>query len=230
MASWTCPYCGQIATDKAVPSKETYTIFREDTRYGPVIMLTSFIEMCPNDECKEIVVSSILSTSKVMDGQWVPDETLDTWKLRPQAAVKVFPDYIPKAILDDYKEASLICQLSPKASATLARRCLQGMIRDFWEVKAGRLVDEIEAIEDKVDSDTWAAIDSIRSIGNIGAHMEKDIDLIVDVEPDEAGLLIQLIEVLLKDWYVEREERKKRTNKIVELAKAKQAERKAVKH
>ncbi|HGE8275523.1 TPA: DUF4145 domain-containing protein [Serratia marcescens] len=193
-------------------------------------MMTSIIEMCPNDECKEIVVSSDLSTAKIVDGRWAPQERLDAWKLRPQAAVKVFPDYIPKAILDDYKEASLICQLSPKASATLARRCLQGMIRDFWGVKPGRLVDEIEAIEDKVDSDSWAAIDSIRSIGNIGAHMEKDIDLIVDVEPDEAGLLIQLIEVLLKDWYVEREERKKRTNKIVELAKAKQAERKAGKN
>ncbi|AGE17732.1 DUF4145 domain-containing protein [Serratia marcescens] len=230
MASWTCPYCGQIATEKAVPAKAESMIFREDTRYGTAIMMTSIIEMCPNDECKEIVVSSDLSTAKIVDGRWAPQERLDAWKLRPQAAVKVFPDYIPKAILDDYKEASLICQLSPKASATLARRCLQGMIRDFWGVKPGRLVDEIEAIEDKVDSDSWAAIDSIRSIGNIGAHMEKDIDLIVDVEPDEAGLLIQLIEVLLKDWYVEREERKKRTNKIVELAKAKQAERKAVKN
>ncbi|EPS1205342.1 DUF4145 domain-containing protein [Serratia marcescens] len=230
MASWTCPYCGQIATDKAVPSKESYMVFREDTRYGPDIMLTSFIEVCPNDECQEIVVSSNLSTAKIMDGRWVQQDRLDAWKLRPQAAVKVFPDYIPKAILDDYKEAALICNLSPKASATLARRCIQGMIRDFWGVKAGRLVDEINAIEDQVDHGTWEAINAIRSIGNIGAHMERDINLIVDVEPEEAELLIQLIEVLLKDWYVEREERHRRTSKIVELAKAKQAERKAVKH
>ncbi|HEJ7160054.1 DUF4145 domain-containing protein [Serratia marcescens] len=227
MASWTCPYCGQIATEKAVPAKAESMVFREDTRYGTPIMMTSLIEICPNDECKEIVVSSGLSIAKIVDGQWTPQERLDVWKLRPQAAVKVFPDYIPKAILDDYKEAALICNLSPKASATLARRCIQGMIRDFWAVKAGRLVDEINAIEGQVDHGTWEAINAIRSIGNIGAHMERDINLIVDVEPEEAELLIQLIEVLLKDWYVEREERHRRTSKIVELAKAKQAERKA---
>ncbi len=226
MASWTCAYCGQIATANAVLSKTEGMVFREDTRYGTVMMVSS-IELCPNEECKEIVVSSNLSTAKILDGRWAPNISLDAWRLRPQAAVKVFPDYIPKAILDDYKEAALICNLSPKASATLARRCLQGMIRDFWEVKAGRLVDEINAIEGKVDHGTWNAIDSIRSIGNIGAHMEKDINLIVDVDPEEAELLIELIEVLLKDWYVEREERKVRTSKIVALAAAKQAERKA---
>ncbi|HGW3588717.1 DUF4145 domain-containing protein [Serratia sp. 2C06] len=193
-------------------------------------MMISSIALCPNEECKEIVVSSNLMTAKFRDGRWNPEQKLDTWRLRPQAAVKVFPDYIPKVILDDYKEAALICNLSPKASATLARRCIQGMIRDFWGVKAGRLVDEINAIEGQVDHGTWEAINAIRSIGNIGAHMERDINLIVDVEPEEAELLIQLIEVLLKDWYVEREERHRRTSKIVELAKAKQAERKAVKH
>ena len=31
----------------------------------------------------------------------------------------------------------------------------------------------------------WQAIDAVRSIGNIGAHMEKDINLIVDVDPEE---------------------------------------------
>jgi hypothetical protein len=44
------------------------------------------------------------------------------------------PDYIPEQIKDDYYEACSILNLSPKASATLARRCLQGMIRDFWGI------------------------------------------------------------------------------------------------
>jgi len=226
MASWTCPYCGQIATSNAVTAKSDKLIFTADTKYGN-IQLHSLIALCPNEECKEIVIHSRLSTIENEDFNWVAKEELESWKLRPQAAVKVFPDYIPKAIIGDYKEAALICSLSPKASATLSRRCLQGMIRDFWGVKAGRLVDEINAIEGKVDHGTWQAIDSIRSIGNIGAHMEKDINLIVDVEPEEAELLIELIEVLIKDWYVEREERNRRTRKIFELAEAKKKERKA---
>lgn len=48
-----------------------------------------------------------------------------------------------------------------------------------------RLVDEINAIQEKIDPITWQAIDSVRSIGNIGVHMEKDIDFIIAVEPDE---------------------------------------------
>ena len=60
------------------------------------------------------------------------------------------------------------------------------MVRDFWRVKPGRLFDEINAIQEKLDADLWEAIDGLRKIGNIGAHMESDVNLIVDVEPDEA--------------------------------------------
>ena len=136
----------------------------------------------------------------------------------PPAQMKVLPDYVPEAVISDYKEACLIAALSPKASATLARRCLQGMIRDFWAVKPGRLVDEIKAIEERVDADAWEAIEAVRHVGNIGAHMENDINVIVDVEPEEAKLLIGLIESLVDEWYVSRHERKSRFSKLVSLA------------
>ena len=139
----------------------------------------------------------------------------------PSSHALQFPSFIPKAIIVDYEEACLIRDLSPKASATLSRRCLQGIIRDFWSIKKGRLVDEINAIEDKVDPITWQAIDSVRSIGNIGAHMEKDIDLIIDVEPEEAQLLIGLIEILIKDWYIAKHERQKHLESIIGVAKDK---------
>lgn len=98
---------------------------------------------------------------------------------------------------------------------------MQGILRDFWQVKSGRLVDEIEQIKDKVDLLTWDAIEAVRKVGNIGAHMEKDINVIVDVEPREAELLIGLIETLIKDWYIAREERKVRLNQISQLAQKK---------
>jgi hypothetical protein len=56
--------------------------------------------------------------------------------------------------------------------------------------------------------------------------MEKDVDVIVDVDPQEAGLLIGLIETLLQDWYVTREERKARLQQIVEISQTKEAEKK----
>jgi hypothetical protein len=146
---------------------------------------------------------------------------LQQWNLIPPSRAKTFPAYVPQAILDDYREACLIQDLSPKASATLSRRCLQGILRDFWKVTPGRLVDEIDQIKDKVDPETWAAIDAVRKIGNIGAHMEKDISVIVDVDPNEAELLIGLVETLIREWYIAREERKNRMNAIVTAAASK---------
>lgn len=77
---------------------------------------------------------------------------------------------MPGPIVEDYNEACLIRDLSPKASATLARRCLQGRIRDSWGLSENRLIDEIRKLSDKVDPETWAAIDAVRGVGNTGAH------------------------------------------------------------
>jgi hypothetical protein len=101
------------------------------------------------------------------------------------------------------------------------------MIRDFWSISKARLIDEITALEDKVDPLTWSAIDAVRKIGNIGAHMGKDINLIVDVDPDEADLLIGLIETLIHDWYIVRHEREARLKKLVRSSVDKDMQRRA---
>lgn len=76
-------------------------------------------------------------------------------------------------------------------------------------------------IKDKLASDTWEAIQTVRSVGDIGAHMEKDVNVIVDVESDEAYLLVQLIETLLEDWYVERHKRLERNARLQKLGEEK---------
>ena len=60
-------------------------------------------------------------------------------------------------------------------------------------------------------------------MGNIGAHMEKDVNLIIEVEPEEAQLLIGLNEYLLKEWYIHREERKQMLETIVDVSTTKKA-------
>jgi hypothetical protein len=60
--------------------------------------------------------------------------------------------------------------------------------------------------------------ESVRSIGNIGAHMEKDINLIIDVEPEEAQALIELTETLFQEWYVGRHERQQRLARVAKIA------------
>ena len=62
---------------------------------------------------------------------------------------------------------------------------------------------EIERLREKeIDSSTADAIDAARRIGNVGAHLDIDADRIVDVEPNEAKVLIGLVEELAEDWYV----------------------------
>lgn len=156
-------------------------------------------------------------------GTELPQKTVP---LFPISTAKQFPDYIPQAIRSDYEEACSIVNLSPKASATLSRRCLQGMIRDFFQISKGSLFEEINAIKDKIPAEQWAVLDGLRRIGNIGAHMEKDINLIVDIEPDEAQKLIKLIELLLQQWYIERHNQQELFADIIGIDQAKQQERK----
>jgi uncharacterized protein (UPF0147 family) len=58
------------------------------------------------------------------------------------------------------------------------------------------------------------------------AHMEKDINLIVDVDPGEADVLIQLVETLIDDTYVARASRQAHLEKLKALKDAKEAARK----
>ena len=99
------------------------------------------------------------------------------------------------------------------------------MIRDFCKIVRGRLVDEIDELRSAVTDgnsppgvtiETVDAIDHVRGLGNIGAHMEKDIDLIVPVDKNEARALIELIEMLFEEWYVARHTRK---DKLLSISK-----------
>ena len=221
---WSCPHCGRdtTVTENDVATGEVDLHIKN--KQGPRKATMTFI-VCPNPKCKDVVLlarySPIKDVGSTSFPNWREQEVLHRWKLIPRSKGTVFPDFVPLAVRQDYEEARDIEEFSPKASATLARRCLQGMIRDFWGVSAPNLKGEIEAIKSKVDPLTWEAIDSVRKIGNIGAHMEKDINLIVEVEPEEASLLLGLIETLIKDWYVNREERKKQLEAIRAASTAK---------
>jgi hypothetical protein len=226
--NWTCPYCDRDTTITDTHDRGEFGVSLKNAD-GTRLFVHSLI-VCPNPKCQKFTLRLLMYEAKFTrfqsgGGRFEQGNLIEEWSLIPPSSAKVFPDYVPKVIRDDYTEACAIRDLSPKASATLSRRCLQGMIRDFWEVKVskGRLVDEIDAIKDKLDTETRDAIDAVRKIGNIGAHMEKDINVIVDVEPNEAQLLIGLIELLVKDWYIAKHNRAERLQEIVEVSRAKKA-------
>ena len=222
--NFVCPYCDKPTT---ITDPNNFIhwerIVINKSSKGDV-GISIFAITCPNSECNELFLRISLTNAvnnQTTNWDWKPKKVLQQWQLLPESEAKTLPNYIPLAIQQDYYEACRIRDLSPKASATLSRRCLQGMIRDFWKVTKRNLKEEIEALEDKVDSDVWSSIDAVRNVGNIGAHMEKDINIIVDVEPEEAQLLIGLIEQLIDEWYIARENRKKRTEELKKLVEEK---------
>lgn len=199
MAGYRCPFCDEIMSIH----EKTRSIHRLSfDGYGfaasariPHLELTFY--RCPNEDCQQ--------TSAFARGLYGFIDNNEI-SIHPQATFECYPEYVPLSIRNDYEEACKILHLSPKASATLARRCLQGMIRDFHGIVDKTLNNEIAKLQGIVPAAQWRAIDAVRKIGNIGAHMEKDVNLIVDIDPEEAEKLIMLIEHLIESWYIQRHE------------------------
>ena len=220
MSAITCPYCGAAipvcpsttATHKIGASFCEVKLPKSQRSSDNYFDLTQ--HMCPKC-CRPTVTAIGYGCYANMQKH-----------ILPFSSARECPEYIPLAIRDDYREARSIQTLSPKASATLARRCLQGMIRDFWGIAPDSLYHEIDSIKDRVSPDEWQSLHSIRSLGNIGAHMEKDVNLIIDIEEGEADAMLDLIELLLEDWYIRRHKQQELQASLKESALSKTALRK----
>lgn len=221
---YTCPFCRRQQAINGASFVENSTGFYGE--YGQPIRngYESETELqicsirCSNLDCRRITVLAmdIHMQKRVCD-------------IIPKKVIRQFPDYIPQQIRNDYEEATCILNDSPKAAATLYRRCLQGMIRDYWEISKGRLIDEIKALESKIPAMQWKAIDGLRKIGNIGAHMESDVNTIVDIDEGEAEKLGKLIELLMEKWYIARHDEEMLLRDITAMSEEKQEERKGSK-
>lgn len=202
MPGFKCPFCGMVMSISSQTQHVRYSSFDDnynkffpDNITPPDDAIKLEFYQCPNCGKHTIICNGM---GEEVEGLFVP--------IHPRSSASIFPEYIPQAIRDDYEEAHAIISLSPKASATLSRRCLQGMIHDFWNIHEKNLNAEITALKSRVPTAQWKAIDSLRRIGNIGAHMERDVNQIIDVSQSEAERLLQLIEQLIKDWYIGRHE------------------------
>jgi hypothetical protein len=237
---WTCPHCQrpQVVTD-ANYFAASGKIRNPPGEFGTVAYHLCSMT-CLNADCSKMTLQAeVYQRTNVQNtDDYIRGSLVASWNLMPESNAKPQPEYIPVALRTDYAEACRIRDLSSKASATLARRCLQGMIRDFCGISKSRLIDEIKELRTQLDQSTAAkgvthesvdAIDAVRSVGNIGAHMEKDVDLIVEIDPGEAQMLIDLIEMLFEEWYVEREKRTRRLAEITALSAQKASELEALK-
>ncbi|CAN5660084.1 hypothetical protein BH24ACI2_BH24ACI2_15500 [soil metagenome] len=128
------------------------------------------------------------------------------------------PAQVPNEIAEDYNEACLVIQDSPKASAALSRRALQHLLRDAANVKHGNLASEIQEVLDsgKLPTHIAESIDAVRNIGNFSAHPMKsqNTGVILPVEPEEAEWILEVLESLFDFYYVQPDITKKKRDAL----------------
>ena len=123
--NWSCPYCKRNVTITNSNYSSGIHSFNNGNKDGNLAINTIVI-VCPNDECCEYTIRAFLyKTIEYHGRRAVTGNPIMQWNMKPSSLAKEYPDYVPQAIISDYKEAYLIKDLSPKASATLSRRCLQ---------------------------------------------------------------------------------------------------------
>lgn len=231
--SWTCPYCGQ---PQPLTNPHTHNIRQslgDESKYGKVGIIIEAIS-CANSDCREVSLRAWFGKGDYVSighvSRFELQKGAEYFRLRPSSLAKPQPPCVPEEIANDYYEACKIRDLSPKASATLSRRALQGMIRSFAGIERRTLFDEIEALEKLsekgsapagVNGETIEAMHSLRKLGNIGAHMKANADTIIDVDPNEAQALIDLIEMLFEEWYVARDRRAEKLARIKKISEMK---------
>lgn len=231
---WTCPHCGIVANlQSGDVAKGEVPILIDLAPTADVMALNYLACRCPSSACNKFTLdvevhhaTAIEEYGGYRNGELEVDvgRPVGIGKVRFEPRVGVpLSGYVPKSAREDYEEACTIKDLSPKAAATLCRRALQGMVRDFWNVSEKTLHAELKKIEPTCDMELFKALMAIKSIGNIGAHPEVDINLIIDVEEGEVDALIQVLQILDQEWYVARASRAARLSAVHALGAAKKA-------
>jgi hypothetical protein len=157
--------------------------------------------VCP--ACKEVTLQIVQT-----DGNHNP---VGDWsQIHPIGANRgPVPPEVPADIPQDYIEACNVLPISAKASAALARRCLQNMLhahnyRDRDRAREIVLLlneaDPKKALPHRLRE----TIDGIRNFGNFSAHPidDKTTLQVIDVDPHEAEWCLETIEELFEHFYV----------------------------
>ena len=197
-----CPHC-QTAIHEGPNLRELVG----NRRVGPnYIDWVSCQQVCP--ECNNDIIWIVQRTMTVEQPLKVVHE--DKHLVWPRKIIKSpAKPQVPRKYADDYTEACLILQDSPKASAAIARRCLQNLLRDEIKVKPSSLDKDIQEIIDAKLLPSYLSenIDAIRTIGNFSAHPIKSQTTgeIVEVEENEAEWSLNVLESLFDFVFVQPE-------------------------
>ena len=220
-----CPHC-QIYSVMNIDN--TVERFERDEKkgisYQDKNLLFDFICRCP--QCNNTVFIQAQAYGNAVD----PPNTEETEEqlkvlsngkilsIYPYLKSVTSPPEVPEKYAGDFREAVLIMNLSPTASAALSRRVFQNILRDEFGIQAPTLYKEIEAFIalTGIPSYLTDAVDAIRKIGNLAAHPLKNTNTgeVVPVEPGEAEWLIEVLNSLFDFKFTQPRKLQERKDKL----------------
>lgn len=181
-----CPHCTQHFHENW-DGKSIY-------RFDQVTGWRYFITLCP--ACNELIIQ-------------LQNPAKERSLIYPAGANRgPVPPHVPANIASDYIDACNVLPISAKASAALARRCLQNILRSHG-YKNSDLAKEIEMLLGEKDATKAIpqtlriTIDGIRNFGNFSAHPITDVTTlqIIDVEEHEAEWCLEILEESFQHFY-----------------------------
>lgn len=200
-----CPHCG-IGT---APHFRRATFGGESGRHMDIL----------NGRCSECDLLILMGQWNVHSADVTrPDPPFILYPAGPRPR-PVAPE-VDREFADDFREASMLLELSPKASAALSRRLLQRVIHEKAKITRRDLNAEIDAVIEAGDVSVNLAedLDMIRTLGNFAAHPIKSTHAgqVVDVEPGEAEALLDVLEQLFDHYFVRPAQRAARRARLNE--------------
>jgi hypothetical protein len=124
---------------------------------------------------------------------------------------------VPPEIAADYEEACRVLPISNKASAALARRCLQAILfgQGYTQRDLAYQIDAVLKEQDptkSIPSGLRLTVDAIRNFGNFSAHPVTDQTTlqVITVDPGEAEWCLDILDEMFDHYYVKPAEAKAR--------------------
>lgn len=200
-----CPHCEkEDVLLRYVSSREVPLCSKEEDRDG----------ISPHSIVGKAKCSNCGQDSDIILHGYKQAPGLEIWiHPKPIDATAKAPEGTPIEFARDYREAVEVLGISPNASAALARRGIERVLREHYKINADSLANCISnAIKQKlVPSELSDILDAARTIGNHGAHPLESghSGEIIEVSKEEVLLSLEILKYLL-DYAFARAERKKK--------------------
>lgn len=201
-----CPFCHEHSSPEHFGDEIGYD---RDGRYQMVYW------RCGNTECSRLIVqfqefekSLVSKEGNLYNDRYKGYFSLapKIFSVRPRGAMRPLPDEVPPEYSKMFQESCLVLDDSTNASAALSRRCLQYFINKELGIDEGNLKKDVQkTIDDKrLHPSVTDLLDDVRESGNNGAHAwENEVTgEIVDVEPEHASWMLDVLEDIFQVYFV----------------------------